>query len=527
MRLTLFAVLLFFLATSTYAALPEEISKNFQSVDGVIIKGVEGEYLLDLGSDNGVRNGDLISVMGPREVVKHPVSGEVIGRLDHAKAILRITRIKPDFAWARLLNPIATIRPADPVRRFGEIPALFMAPNSDNQALFNELQLALPHLAWQPWGVTTLSGPGLIFTHEHQTLTVRDDAGTLFGAWPLTPAGEKTGTTAPRQSAGKMTMIGPQFTGKAIGVAIADFDGNGNNEVALALDDRIEIGRYNGKDWIPVSRFDLPDAIKVLTLDCADIDGNGRSELLITAVRGEQLTSQIWGYDGTAYRLIAKDLPWFWRVIDLPGEPGVILGQATDPFDSSRYAGKPFRIRWQNGIAQKGDSIASFAAPTLHGSQPFSDRQKTLWAWLDNSDKLTILGDDGQQLWQGKESYGGGEAFIEKMGKKDRDETRRLFIRSRLSWQGESLVLPQNDGPRSLSNWRKADKSRLAALRWNGYEMEKLWESPSRDGYLADFTFGDMNNDGKSEYLLLGTLATGFFNKSTSALFLWEGPENP
>ncbi|MDP2400398.1 MAG: hypothetical protein Q8M66_00320, partial [Actinomycetota bacterium] len=169
MRLTLFAVLLLF-TTVSHAALPVELGKTFQPVYGVVIKVVDGEYLLDLGSENGVRNGDLISVMAPSEAIKHPVSGEVIGQLDHAKAFLRIVRIKPDFAWARLLSPTVAIRPADPVRRFGEVPALLIDPSSDSHLLLNELQLALPHLAWQPRDETTLVGPGLIFTRDQQTL---------------------------------------------------------------------------------------------------------------------------------------------------------------------------------------------------------------------------------------------------------------------------------------------------------------------------------------------------------------------
>ena len=55
MRILLSAVLLLLLAATTQAALPEELSKTFQPVDGVIIKVADGEYLLDLGSDNGVR----------------------------------------------------------------------------------------------------------------------------------------------------------------------------------------------------------------------------------------------------------------------------------------------------------------------------------------------------------------------------------------------------------------------------------------------------------------------------------------
>lgn len=516
-----FALLLLLFATSIQAAVPGELSKTFRPVDGVVIKVVDNEYLLDLGSDKGVRSGDLIAVMAPGEAIKHPVTGAVIGQIDHAKTFLRIVRLKPDFSWARQLIPAAVIHPADPVRRFGEIPAIFMDQEGEGHPLFNELQVALPHLAWQPWGETTLTGPGLIFTRDRQSLTAHDETGTLLGSWPLTAKVETT-VTAATPPAAKMALIGPKFKGKAIGLSIADFDGNGSLEVAVALDDHIEIGRFDGKEWLPVTRFDLPGAIKPLTLDSADLDGNGRFELLVTAVRGKDLTSQIWSYDGTTCRPLAKDLPWFWRVMDLPGERGVVLGQGVDPFEPTTYAEKPFRILWQNGEPHKGDLLSNFAAPSLHGSQPFIAQKKTLWAWLNNNDILTILGDDGQPLWQGRESYGGGEAFIEKKEQKARNETRRLFIRSRLGLQDETLILPQNDGPRTMSNMRQAEKSRLVALRWNGYELEKVWESPTRDGYLADFAYGDIDNDGQPEYLLLGTLATGLFSAKESALFLWK-----
>lgn len=521
MRIPFFVLLLLLLFTAlSNAALPDDIAKTFQPADGFVIKGVGGEYLLDLGSDNGVRSGDLIAVMAPKEEIRHPLTGAVIGEIERAKTFLRVERIKPEFSWARELTPSAAIRPADPVRRYGEVPAAFVDQGGAGQPLFNELQLALPHLAWQTRGETIPAGPGLIFSSDGHALTVRDENGTLLGTWPLTAkvAAAPKAETAPAQ---KMAIIGPRFKGKAIGVAIADLDGHGGSEVAVALDDHIDIGRFNGREWTQLSRIELPDAVKPLTLDTADLDGDGRPELLLSAVRGEKLTSQIWNYNGAEYRLAAKDLPWYWRVMDLPGEESTPLGQAADPFDATRYAERPFRVLWEDGKPQRGESISTFAAPTLHGSQAIRTEQGTLWAWLDSNDTLLIMGGDGERLWQGKESYGGGESFVEEKTRNAKSEARRLFIRSRLATQGGTLILPQNDGSRSLNNWRKAEKSRLVALRWNGYEMEKAWESPTRDGYLADFASGDIDNDGQPEYLLVGTLSTGLFSGTESALFVW------
>lgn len=526
MRTLLFTVLLSFLTVAAQAALPAGLVETFRPRDGVVIKGNEGEYLLDLGTNNGVREGDLIAVLAAGEEVKHPVSGTVLGRIDHARAFLRISRIKPDFSWATPLTPAIAIRPTEPVRRFGEVPAVFIDRQSDGHPLFTELQQALPHLAWRPWGETTLSGAGLSFTLDRQSLEVRDDRGTLLGSWPIAPttttSGAATPPPLPAVSAGALTPLKPQFKGKAIGLAIADFDGHGTMEAAAALDNRIEIGRIDGAVWVPLARFELPGAVKALTLDAADLDADGRAEVLITAVRGHRLASQVWAYDGADYRLKARDIPWYWRVLELPGEGRVALAQAADPFGKAEYADKPFRVLWRDGAPQPGEQLADFAAPTLHGSQPFVEQQTTLWAWLTPGDELTVLDAAGHPAWQGTEIYGGGEAFIDYEAKRPRDDGRRLFIRSRLERDGDLLLTPQNQGSRALSNRRKAEKSRLVALRWNGFGLEEAWGTPLREGYLADFARADLDGDGRQEYLLLGSQSSGLFQGAQSSLFLWK-----
>lgn len=521
MRTTFCTVLLLLAAITAHAALPAGIVEAFAPAEGVIIKGVAGEYLLDLGSQNGVRDGDLIAVLSTGDELRHPVSKAVIGRLEQARTFLRVVRVKPDFCWAKPLTPDVIIRPAEVVRRYAEVPALFVESNNDNHPLFSELQLALPHLAWRPWGETTLSGPGLRFSVEHAQLSVRDEVGTLLGAWPLAAA--VTSQVPAPAASGKFSMLGPKFPGKAVGLAISDLDNDGQPEVAIALEDRVEIGRSHGQNWTPLWKFKLPGAVKALTLDAGDLDADGRAELLVTAVRGDQLASQVWRCNGADCQAVATNIPWYFRVLEVPGSGRIALAQADDPQTGNAYFEQPFRIELRETQLVRGDSVPFPTPVTLHGSQPLKPSgAEPLWAWLDSSDELTIIDPSGKRLWEGTEKFGGGETFIDRRSKRDKHETQRSYLRSRIALDNEDLILPQNTGLRTLSHWRKAEKSRLVALRWNGYGMDEIWSTPLRDGYLADFAKLDLDQDGQAEYLLVGTLATGLFGGAQSALFMAE-----
>lgn len=519
MRTALFAVLLLLLTSASRAALPEHLSETLRPVDGVVIKLADGECLIDLGSQDGLRVGDLLAVLEPGEELRHPVSGALLGRIDRARTFLRVTRVKPDFSWARPLAADIVIRPADAVRRYGEVPALLIPANEEDHTLYNDLQTALPHLAWRPWREATLNGPGLIFSRTGSELIVRDDSGTRIGAWSLTAAKQE----ADIRSAGELLPIAHKFAGKARGLAAADLDGDGLSEIAVALENRVEIGRISGADWQALTQFELPLPHTILTLDAADLDGDNHSELLITAVRGERLASQLWNCTAQSCRAVASAIPWYFRVVNLPGQGPTPLAQKEGAGNSSDYFDRPFTFSWQEGRITAGEALALPPELALHGMQPISAGAATLWAHLDSSDRLSVTDQNGELLWSSREKFGGSETYIDKQpANKRRDESRRFYLSSRLAREGETLVVPQNNNSGSFASLRHAGSSCLVGLRWNGDALAELWRSPTRDGYLADFVHNDIDGDGRGEYLLLGSTRTGFFGGSRSTLYRWQ-----
>jgi hypothetical protein len=319
-------------------------------------------------------------------------------------------------------------------------------------------------------------------------------------------------------------MLAPTFPGKVVGLVVADLDADGKMEIVVALEESIIVGSLSGNNWTTLIDKPLGGALTALDLDSFDLNADQRPALLLTAVRGAVLASQIFIFDGKELQLLAGNLPWFLRVLDLPGAGSTLLGQRQG---EDFYAGNPFQVKREKGQILAGADIPLPAAVTLHGSQIFPHGDKFLWLTLNAGDDLSVIDATGGKLWQGDEKFGGKESYLEWSPRGARGETQRRYLRSAPRRNGSLIILAQNEGSRSLSNWRKAEKSRLAALRWNGYQMEKVWESPTRDGYLADFAYGDADNDGSAEYLLAGTLKTGFFSKGTTALFLWKGPVKP
>lgn len=528
MRPSLCAALLLLFTVTASAAVPSGLVEAFRPLDGVIVRITATEILIDLGSKSGLREGELVAVLDPGEELRHPVSGASLGRVEQARAFLRSERIKPGFAWARNLTPQVYLRHGEAVRRFGEVPAVFIDERGDSHPLFAELQLALPHLAWRPWGETELAGPGLRFIASKDALVVRDEAGTLLGIWPTSGAAPvPVPSPAPAQG-GPLSMIECTFKGKAVGVVIADLDADGRREIALAFAETLVVGRLRDGVWTPLAAAPLPGAVKALALESCDLDADGRPELLLSAVRGgNELAAQVWSLDAGQLRVMAKNLPWFLRVLDLPGEGLIPLGQRGARANDALYDGAPFRLLWRDGSVQAGAPFPLPAAVTLHGSQPLATEKGVHWAWLDDADRLNVSDAAGKHLWRGNETFGGSESYLEGQESRRGEPTRRRYLRSGLARIGELLIVPQNEGPRALNNWRKAEKSRLVALRWNGVQLEEVRQSPARDGYLADFAFGDADNDGSAEFLLAGTLASGLLGGSESALFLWKAPVQP
>ncbi len=145
------------------------------------------EWLIDADASQGVQTGDLFSVIIKGAPVVNPITKQTIGNLETVKAVLRVTKVKNGYSYAEIIDGKADLKAGEEARRFSGMPAIFWDYAGDGEAVFTQLQGALPHLDWQNYAAAQGSKPeqpqpvlnmepGLVFVYNDKGLGVKDQS---------------------------------------------------------------------------------------------------------------------------------------------------------------------------------------------------------------------------------------------------------------------------------------------------------------------------------------------------------------
>lgn len=564
--------------------LVEKVAQELQPVSGVLVMPMGDEFLVDLDAQKGIREGDIFAVIQKGARIIHPETKAVIGTLDEVKGILQISRVKQGYSYARILAGMGALEKGDRIQRFEGIPARFWDYTGRGEGLYAELRGALPGLEWGSYATDQAQRPEplrapkgqpgmLIFILKDNGLGVMDgglntlrfyadalpapsvaktpspvvsspSASVLPPAVAATPQpdvqrkpGSPVQSAAPAMASGTAIVrsgsrqeegiwYGPEIKGEPAGLAVGDFDGDGQQEIAQAFQDRLEISRLKGTEVVALGRVAFKGQIKALGLDAADLNGDGKPELYVTAVDGKILSSLVVEYLNGQYQQTLSRIPWYFHGLTLPGEGPTLVGQVMGR-GKEDFSGPVFRIQRVGQELQKGSELVLPSLVSVYGFLPLAGQnQGEVFVNLSMNDELQVLTRDGQKLWQSEDHFGGREAFIERDDPDVvRDQVTRyvyLKARLRLSPAGEVLV-PVNEGTRVVTRFREFKNSKLKAMVWDGYSLRETWAARAQNGYLADFLVADVDNDGKSE-LVMAILFShgGLMSSSRSALVVYE-----
>lgn len=578
----LLATLLFSLVTVpafSQAPLPQQLREDFKPLNGIIIMPVGEEYLIDLDAGKGLVEGDLFSVVEPGERVVHPQTGEVLGSLDKVKGYLQVTRIKSGYSYVRPVGEKKDFSKGEAVRRFEGVRAGFWDYTGAGEGLFAELRGALPALDWQnysaaqnqkPASPKPLPGgePPLLFIYKDNLLEVRGASFQILHSYTLSagsaapsaaaatiapvplpvpvPGGIQVAPpvsaspaivpTTPSDQSGAIVRreikqdegvwTGEEWKSNPQGIEAGDFDGDGKNEIATLFKDRVEISRLEGGSLSILDTVSFNGAIKALTIDGADLDGNGRIELYITAVHNYQLSSLIVVAEGSSYRIAAEGIAYYLHRVQTSGGDTVLLGQSMGDLKTD-FVHKVYRMRFDGRSLTPSEEYSAPWQATIFGLQPFADPAGGhLFANISIKDRLQVLRADGEELWESSDVYGGSQVFFQRpdfTGGAD-FATRDVYLKPRLELAptGEVLV-PVNEGLRFSETFNSMGPCRVVAMQWNGTVMSELWHTRAEEGTLADFRMADIDNDGQQELALLVYYSKeGLFKSGRSALQIFE-----
>jgi len=260
------------------------------------------------------------------------------------------------------------------------------------------------------------------------------------------------------------------------GVIALDAGSEGESEIVAWGSNVLYFYRVKGTELLPASRITKERKVHFLSVDAADIDGDGVKELLATCLVGEQVRSFVYRKGKDAYTEVAGEIPYFLAVV--PDDKGnrVVVGQS--PGIDLPFHGKLYRMTWDGKTLKEGEAFPANTniKPLNQGILGLSAGKfggEWRWVYTDEDSHLRVLDPTGKTAFLSKERHGSGIDLFE-WGTLDRMLQKRMqvFLRkgARVSEGagGKPLLLISEVDKGLLNLARSWDKTRLVLLQWEG-----------------------------------------------------------
>ncbi len=549
------------------AEIPEQVKSDFSPISGTVIMPIGDEFLVDLDASNNLKEGDILTLIMAGERIIHPVTKELIGSLERAKGYLQVTKVKSGYSYAKPIGSTLAPENGAQVKRFVEVTTAFQSSKT-NSKLAEELKIAIPHLAWVD--SAEQESAELLFSLHNNKLAVTNSSGAELKSYQysdgqlLPPASgiqqadsfltgdliqknkslanqaidslassvglggkdkrlENPGITQLQQTQDGV-WTGPNLGGNPVGIATADFDGDGLQEIAVAMEDKLQIFRYSENKLNPIAVVKFKTAIHLLSLDAIDTDNNGKAELYLNANSGTNLSSQVVEVIGGIYQNTKNNVPWFFRVVDLAEQGRTLLAQRMGDAEN-HFNGNAFQVLRSGSELKRGSDFVLPAKSNLFSFTQFrSNNNDLLYASVATNDYLNVVTSQGKRLWKSSDNFGGSEVFFYNEDNTRSELIQPVFIQQRLLTLPTGEILSaRNDGSRLFKRLPDFDKSHVVALKWDGVNLQESWKTTDQAGYLADFNIADADNDGNPELVMVVKFShKSIMQKGRSNILIYE-----
>ena len=306
------------------------------------------------------------------------------------------------------------------------------------------------------------------------------------------------------------------------GLDIGDVDGDGKNELVVMDTHNLYVFKYNGEKLSLFQKIAQGNEYNFLTLDVADLNRNGHAEIIVTAVVEDDVRSFILEYEEGKFKKVMEKTGWFFRVLDHPKEGPILLGQqrGSDGFPVSPV----YRMVWKNKSFEKGPKINLPADTTIFGlaMADVRGKGKPEIIAIDSFNCLNIFSEDGKNNWKSKDRFGGTNNSYEtyrltdmafRPGKGDRPgdaPSTLVFINGRIlvkDLTGEGIpqiIVNKNEflTGQISERVRMYEKAEIRGLTWEEDSLATIWKTREIKGYITDFQFKDVSNDGEEELVV-------------------------
>ncbi len=302
-----------------------------------------------------------------------------------------------------------------------------------------------------------------------------------------------------------------------VAMDVGDVDGDGQDEFVLASAYDVRIYRRTDGRYQKIAQIPLGHRYTIHWISLGDINKNGRQEIYVSAADSSGPSSTVLEWDGKGFAHLADNLPWYLRVIDIPGQGKVLAGQQSGI--NQLFAKGVFKVSLQGDRVVKGEALQTggtnlfdFSYADLEGNGSL------LVVAISQDDRLMVIRPSGKVLWTSDDYFGGTTRFVGgqqygDLSKIENDSNARIYIPARIIIRDVNndgradVIINKNlsSASRILARTRSYPNGEIHALTWNGISLTDLWQTRKIDGYISDYQMGPVQvvptKDGKPQQI--------------------------
>jgi len=328
------------------------------------------------------------------------------------------------------------------------------------------------------------------------------------------------------------------------GMDVGDVDGDGRPEIVVissfkeVLVYQWDQGRLNKRGSFEGSGRD-----RMVWVCLLDVNHDGKDEIYVSNLRGQRLSSYVLEWRGEQLKELASEVEWYFNRLTVPGKDTILMGQKKNPEDI--FMAGVYRLQFTGGGYQPLEGISLPRRTNVfnftQGDVDGDGKDETVC--IGAEEKLYVVEDDGNRLWNSREYYGatsnilegklptsgttavpgGGGATIDDEVEiyyipspillADLNNDKRLEILANRNLTTTSMVLARQ---------RNFSDGEIQSMIWTGGELLPQWKTRPLRGMVVSYRLADMDADGQDELVAAAVLEKEIFKQTRSMIYVYE-----